>query len=519
MTQIRKTGGTLSGATGVSQTSNSAPSKTKETPAPSASDQAVLSGKNTQDNLKAAARTGALQGSGATQTPKRKSRVLASDSNEDVQDFENIAKAAGIGETEAQNSGSQGISQSSEATAASANTPAQQTFSHAMANACVLLAGALSQSGKNITPEQIYSAVQQAQKEQTPDPLGRAADILNQNHGLGLKRAAFKALFQAAQAQAFAAENPQVKQLAGRLGIDPLMFASAWVGAREQARQMNPNQYQQLFPQLLAHNLQKDYGVEPSLIQNHLNAPLISQIESQISPQEGASSQDAMNSQLAAILSQKTGKNFTSEQIKQAYAEASQGALNGENLHQLAAQKLGISQSDLEDAINQIARSHEEANTLGGGGAQPPGGGNTPPPTGTPPQSGGPNQPQMGGPGSIINSDYLQNLQNIMQGLGINIPPQVLQAQQQMMNQLYGYGLLQQAVQTQRAGLEQYMQILNTILQMNISVMQNQTAMLQEIIAARQKVYQMQQQMCQNMFTTTMEVAQGWTKAYQQAGG
>lgn len=231
--------------------------------------------------------------------------------------------------------------------------------------------------------------------------------------------------------------------------------------------------------------------------------------------------------QLAAALSKATGKNFTPEQVAQAYSAAAQQMQGGSgnvfqpnqvgDIHALAAKNLGVDPGDLQNAIGAISGNPgapgSPAPAPAAGGA---GGGSGAPPT--PPAGGNPADFTSSGTGAMaqnmVNSDYLQNLQKMMTGLGINLPPQILQAQQGMMNQLYGYGLMQQAVQTQRAGLEQGMQIMNTVLQMNLSVMQNQTMQLNEIVAARQQMYAMNQQMVQGMFSSTMKAGQGWIKAF-----
>ncbi len=115
----------------------------------------------------------------------------------------------------------------------------------------------------------------------------------------------------------------------------------------------------------------------------------------------------------------------------------------------------------------------------------------------------------MGSPSEYFN-DFLPNL---MKRAGIQYPPELMQAQQEMMNHSYRFSLMQQEVQMQQAALNTHLQILNGIMQMNLDVFQSQNKNVDTIIAARQKVYAMNNKTFATMFQNTMAVAEAWMTA------
>jgi hypothetical protein len=115
----------------------------------------------------------------------------------------------------------------------------------------------------------------------------------------------------------------------------------------------------------------------------------------------------------------------------------------------------------------------------------------------------------MGSPSEYFN----EFLPNLMKRAGIQYPPELMQAQQEMMNHSYRFSLMQQEVQMQQAALNTHLQILNGIMQMNLDVFQSQNKNLDTIISARQKVYAMNNKTFATMFQNTMAVAEAWMTA------
>lgn len=314
--------------------------------------------------------------------------------------------------------------------------------------------------------------------------------------------------------------DPIVAQAAPFIGMEPLALSSALTAAIGALRGTNPTLDPSRAGEVIS-TAAATLGKDPLLVRQALaealfatataNPQAVEDIFGTMPAALGLPNQDVFNGaiQLAALNVQKamatavppddvlariaaaTGKSLND--VKAAYVQA-QGVARanpGTTIHAEAEKLLGLQPGAFQNALHP-------APGMAGPGMPGPGGGGS-----TIPFLGGAN------PGG----NWQQNLLNMFQKTGINVPPEILEGQQQMMNQLYMYNLMQMGIQTQRIGLNQYIQMLNTVWEMNLSVMENQNLRMNMMNNAYEKMWQLNIQTSKNIFDTNMKTSMEWYKS------